>query len=301
MIINALWDDITMCGTTKQVCEVLTALCKALKELIGVELQPSKCNIYAPQFNNREQAKRFIHEGIPTNSFIKQIPIETEGITIAGAPIGTQAYQETFVLEKLQEIRDDAVAIQDLNDWTISFTLMKQSLNQKIMHLLRALGPDIMQTYAKEFDAIIQACFCNLTGIHDLGPIDLTTISEQNLLSEAAKFACAMNQLRDSPKNGGLGITSMQAVAPAAFFAATLRFYAKINNRPAKNGGVDPAQVKGGLSEQFIKTAEHFTTRGAEMIKADEDRKKISQRTTDTTSGRGSVRPTSRCAANYNC
>ena len=67
----------------------------------------------------------------------------------------------------------------------------------------------------------------------------------------------------------------MQTVAPAAFFAATLRFYAKINNRPAKNGSVDPAQVKEGLSEQFIKTAEHFTTRGAEMIKADEDRKKF--------------------------
>jgi hypothetical protein len=102
--------------------------------------------------------------------------------------------------------------------------------NLKIAHLLRHLGPQILD-YAHRFDAIIDQLNDDyydlrlqskaLISLHDI-PADLPS------LSEAQMAQLARVQIRSLPSEGGLDLLPMREVAIPASCAAHLRHFRKL-------------------------------------------------------------------------
>ena len=90
-------------------------------------------------------------------------------------------------------------------------------------------------------------------------------------MSSDARNFCAVHQLRDpvgEGGNGGLGITSVETISCAAFYAATMRgFAADCLGNFRQN--TSPHQTMPYISAMLASALNHFVVNGATLVKND--------------------------------
>ena len=110
------------------------------------------------------------------NNLVKKI--YSNGFEILGCPIGNQNYCELFLKKKLTKIRSLCDYILQLDNYQISYILLKYcALFPKINYLLRNINPNLIQMGIAEFDEIRYSCIKGILGNDSLTDEDLNIIS----------------------------------------------------------------------------------------------------------------------------
>ena len=178
------------------------------------EPQASKCSVasYAP------------------STVLAAFKLQTEGFECLGAPIGTQSFIDSFMQTKLASLHKEFQLLipypypQDFHKF------LWYCCNQKILHLLRLLGPPIVE-HAQQFDNIIDQLASSYFDLRfppnisaSLGDIssDLPSLSEDNMVQ------LARVQLRSLPQDGGLDLLAMRDAVYPAFYAAHCRHFSQL-------------------------------------------------------------------------
>jgi hypothetical protein len=160
---------------------------------------------------------------------------------------------------------------------SIKLLFVRYCCNLKIAHLLRHLGPQILD-YAQRFDAIIDQLNDDY---YDLRLQSQALISLQDIpanlpsLSEAQMAQLARVQIRSLPSDGGLDLLPMREVAIPAFYAAHLRHFRKLLLEGVSGPYLSPLlQVNTSsslFSESFYQAQAAFELRKAVPVKAETD------------------------------
>jgi hypothetical protein len=171
----AEFDDITIGGPKSVVFEVLHHLQQILDSTLWVNLNFSKCAIFAPQLHSVSDRDRTTLLQADLNRYpaLHNIPICTDGIVLLGIPIGDCAYVRTNLATHLATIQDMGPRVLQLcNSYTI-LRIIRFCLNTKITHLLRALPPFLTLDFARDFDRSIMSC---VAGLLNFNPQDESSI-----------------------------------------------------------------------------------------------------------------------------
>ena len=206
LLLNIFYaDDGTLIGSPEAVARAL-ALIEREGPAVGYYIQPSKSRIYWPAMS-REKLQpllsaypSLIVQGSPTGE-IAQGP--DDGITIFGAPLGSDAYVARFLQDKLAAVAEVLENISALPDPRLVYHLQRMTASVcRFTHLARLLPTDSLWRTAVSFDRLQRSTFTQTTGI--------------------CPTPDASIQLLLPARHGGLGLTSLRIVAPLAHAASLL-------------------------------------------------------------------------------
>ena len=143
--------------------------------------------------------------------------------------------------------------------------MLRGCCNNKIMHLLRAVDPEIMHKPADQFDSIILANFADYFKLRLACQKRIADISPVQVLDYPAMAGMAEYQIREHSDTGGLDLKSMAELAVPAFYAATLRHLRTTlpelpPGHAILNAGLSSQQL---FSQSFIHAHTVLITRGA--------------------------------------
>ena len=142
------------------------------------------------------------------------IPLAKEGLKILGCPIGSRAFCSATVEQTVVDIQNDLLLLQDFQALHQRMKLATYCCNTRPSYLLRAMSPGFMEQYTK----LLDKTFDDFTA-H-------TLCFEQDYKDCQYKehYQTALAQSRLGIKQGGMGITSHELVAPVAYFVALREF-----------------------------------------------------------------------------
>jgi hypothetical protein len=147
-------DDFHPIAALKYLGPIFSTLRAILLNCVGVEtnLSKSSLNVFqASTIANPRNGMTLAYEQCP---ILAELPLVTEGFICVGTPVGSLTYIRNFMAERLTELKDE---FQNLLSYPYphDFMLfMRYCCILKIAHLLRHLGPQILD-YAQRFYAII--------------------------------------------------------------------------------------------------------------------------------------------------
>ena len=128
---------------------------------------------------------------------------EKNGIVVLGVPLGTDAFVEAHLQERLQTEQRLLDELPELHDLVSAWCLLSQCAVPRANHTLRTLPPSLSSTYATSHDDALWSTFCKLLGTEGLAVDQL-----------ARDTATLPGRL------GGLGLRSAARAAPAAYWAS---------------------------------------------------------------------------------
>ncbi|MCP4989432.1 MAG: hypothetical protein GY928_26255, partial [Colwellia sp.] len=179
-------DDGTL-GPVEQVRQGWDIVLQEL-ELVGLKVNLGKTEWFAPGGHPPP------HPGMET--------LLPDGFALLGSPIGTPAYCDSFVAERIQKIRRCAQEMDQVKDPQIELALLKFCiLMPKFNFALRSTPPQHIPHSIREFDALVTDTWLRRFGI-SMSPAQAT----QSAL----------------PAPSGLGLYRAVDIAPSAFLANVL-------------------------------------------------------------------------------
>jgi hypothetical protein len=266
-------DDFHLIAALKYLGPIFSTLKTILHECVGVEINLSKSSLNVLQAStiaNPRNALTLTYEQCP---ILAELPLVTEGFICVGTPIGPLPYIRNFMTKRLTELKAE---FQNLLSYPYPHDFMlfvRYCCNLKIAHLLRHLGPQILD-YAERFDAIID----NLNDeYYDLRLQSQALISLYDIpdnlpsLSEAQIAQLATVQIRSLPSDGGIDILPMREVAIPAFYAAHLRHFRKLLQEGVPGPYLRDNDSSSLFSESFFQAQAAFELRKAVPVKAETD------------------------------
>ena len=193
-------------------------VCERKLAMYGHELNKHKCHGWSARSTKPDNFQGEWH---------------TDGVIIAGVPIGPTSLAEACAEAIINETSTSAEKLLDLISygapgrprvWSAGL-LLESCLRPRMDHMARTVPPETLQPVAKKFDEMIQVTHKN---IYQLGEHSLTSSVAQSSLSEA---------------RGGVGLTPLidrldaQFVGAAVLVCSTVRMATKIGfmteSRPA--------------------------------------------------------------------
>ncbi len=152
--ILSIMDDFHLIAALKYLGPIFSTLRTILHECVGVEINLSKSSLNVLQAStiaNPRNAMTLAYEQCP---ILAELPLVTEGFICVGTPLGPLPYIRNFMTKLHTELKAE---FQNLLSYPYPHDFMlfvRYCCNLKIAHLLRHLGPQILD-YAQHFDAII--------------------------------------------------------------------------------------------------------------------------------------------------
>jgi hypothetical protein len=193
--------------------EVRPALISLASKLmsVGLKMRVSKCVAYSPQASLSPLSFPTSEElnSVDENTAIRIVPCD-EGFKLLGAFVGSDA----FILEEHDScVHDFQSALNRLfllqENPQVAFLLLRFCVNQKLFHLLRSAPPRLTRNMASRVDHLVNEALMKLVGIPQVeAPTAGTPIAE---------WPTAFIKCRLPGSYGGLGVSSLSAVAEAAF------------------------------------------------------------------------------------
>ena len=89
-------------------------------------------------------------------------PAEQRGITVLGAPLGTQAYIQASLAATLAKHMPLLQSIPTLHDLQASWLLLLFTASPRCNYLLRLLPPELTRQFAQDHDAAVTTCLAQL-------------------------------------------------------------------------------------------------------------------------------------------
>ena len=199
-------DDGTLIGTPEAIARAL-ALIEREGPSVGYFIKPEKSKVYWPTMSMERLAPllaaypSLLVQGSPTG--VTRSCGEDDGITIFGAPLGSDAYVAKFLRERLDGVREVLGNISELPDPRLAFQLQRTTASVcRFTHLARLLPTPVMSHIAAEFDALQRSSLTGMSGV---------------CLTPGATA-----QLTLPARLGGLGLTSLRLIAPLAHASSLL-------------------------------------------------------------------------------
>ena len=225
--ILAIMDDFHLLGEARFLGPLFRTLSDIFSDCLNVQINLSKSSLnvlQAATIVDPRSALQSIYEA-PGCQSLTDLPVVTAGFVCVGTPVGPLSFIDAFMTTCLRDLDLEFQKLLRYPHPQDFLLLIRYCCNQKILHLLRHLGPQILQ-HSQHFDSLIvkllNAYFALDLPDHEL--VDLQHISDTLPSLQLAHFApLASVQLRGLPCDGGLDLLSMREVALPAFYAAHLR------------------------------------------------------------------------------
>lgn len=197
-VIYAFLDDIYAVVQPERVRAVHDLLARHLEAHARIRLNQGKARIW----NRGGHAPPNIHTlGPDTWVGNREPPPEQQGITVLGAPIGTDAYAQHFLQNTSTSHRPFLEQLPHLQDLQAAWLLLLYTASPRNNYLLRLLPPAQTATFAEQHDLDISRCLTQLLQTDSL-PVDALA---------RAHLALAM---------GGLGLMSASQLSTPAHWAS---------------------------------------------------------------------------------
>ena len=176
-----------------------------------------------------------------THAFFRRAeasPAEERGITVLGAPLGTDAYVQTQLTAVSDRQLRFLQVLPTLPDLQVAWLLLLYCASPRSNYALRMLPPNLTAGFASASDQAVQQCLYSLLNADNSG----------HLPQQAACLA------QIALRHGGLGLRSAQLHAPAVFWASWADALPAVHRR-------DP-ELAAILSQQLAVPGACFPGRG---------------------------------------
>jgi hypothetical protein len=227
-IIQAATDDILIGARAPIACDIATDLISTLEATLNVTVNIQKSAICPFQLHDQHDHGMLdpLLDKYPT---LKPVPICTEGLIYLGAPIGYPNFISKFLDDKIGLLRAQASKVLQLRNAYATMRIIKFSLNQRIMYLLRTVQQEFTRPFAHQFDCSmlhLMGQFLDYHAVLDKTISGLVPSASQapSPMPTELRILLAQHQLRQPPPRGGIGLQSMAEAAGPAFYAATMDF-----------------------------------------------------------------------------
>ena len=131
------------------------------------------------------------------------LPESANGIVVLGAPIGTDAFVEALMDERLRKQQLLVDQLHNLGKLQNEWLLLYFCCAPRATYFLRTGKPSQIRGYAQKHDAMILKAFCRIMGIRE-GSMSLETLQQINL----------------PLRMGGLGLRDNCRILPAAYWSS---------------------------------------------------------------------------------
>jgi hypothetical protein len=171
----------------------------------GLELNFSKCNVLVPE----DQPM------CPPHLLPKGVSVTREGIRLAGAPLGTDAFCRSFVMDKINEIGVKVKEVRKLVSHRygpqVGYALMQKCVSRAAAFLLQVTPPALTIEAAQRLDDVMAEA-----ALHLITPPSMAVPPE----CSAGRMAAARHLLFMPTRLKGVGIGSAVQTAQVAFYAS---------------------------------------------------------------------------------
>ena len=228
--ILSIMDDFHLLGALKYLGPIFSTLSKILDDCVGVKLNLSKSGLNVLQAATIENPRAALQQVYDEYPILAEIPLATDGFNCVGTPVGHSSFIHKFMDERLVNLRNEFQHLLPYPHPHDFLLFVRFCCNLKIMHLLRHLGPQILE-HAQRFDGIILQL---VDDYYDLRLRSAAAISIADIPSNLPSLPTnqmmhlAQVQLRSLATDGGLDIPAMNEVAIPAFYAAHIRHFRQL-------------------------------------------------------------------------
>ena len=230
VIIKAIMDDFHILGLARYLGPLFITLSNILLDCLGLKVNLTKSSLNLLQAASIVNPSTDLLPLLDHCPGLENFPISTEGFVCVGTPIGHPSFIREFMQHKLEDLNTEFQKLLPYPYPHDFLLLVRYCCNQKIMHLLRHLGPQILD-YAEQFDSLIEKLIDSYFDLHlsPSSPLDLSVIpSNLPSLTLDHMAQLARVQLRGLSSDGGLDLLSMRDVAIPAFYAAHMRHFRRL-------------------------------------------------------------------------
>ena len=158
-----------------------------------------------------------IPEGLEEACKVRGLNIRTGSVTHLGAVVGVDdeavSRHAMAKVEACKPLMD--ILLNPHMPAQTAFTLLKQTMANRIGYLLRTQPPGLIRDAAEEFDDMVTTTLCQKHGV-----TPCCSVSSPPTQDEIKKFLLFHHHMHAAQNAGGLGIYSAAANAEAAFYAA---------------------------------------------------------------------------------
>ena len=152
-------DDASLCGYGPVICNT-AAKAETIYAKYGLHLVPKKSVLLMPHHELSDEARALEARGFP---------IVTDGLTLVGCPIGSPAFRQQQLCQKIQEIKPVPAAFKQLSQ-RIGYMILQMSFAHQLTYLLSICEQDdcLIPSAVKDFDHALDATLAALAAV----PID---------------------------------------------------------------------------------------------------------------------------------
>ena len=199
----AFLDDLYIVAAPERVRTLFDAVARRLYEEVRISLNHAKTRVWNAAAVEPPGLDTLAPDGTAWCG-AEASPAEERGITVLGAPLGTDAYVQTQLTAVSDRQLRFLQVLPTLPDLQVAWLLLLYCASPRSNYALRMLPPNLIAGFASASDQAVQQCLYSLLNADNNG----------HLPQQAACLA----QL--ALRHGGLGLRSAQLHAPAAFWAS---------------------------------------------------------------------------------
>ena len=199
----AFLDDLYIVAAPERVRTLFDAVARRLYEEVRIYLNHAKTRVWNAAAVEPPGLDTLAPDGTAWCG-AEASPAEERGITVLGAPLGTDAYVQTQLTAVSDRQLRFLQVLPTLPDLQVAWLLLLYCASPRSNYALRMLPPNLTAGFASASDQAVQQCLYSLLNADNSG----------HLPQQAACLA------QIALRHGGLGLRSAQLHAPAAFWAS---------------------------------------------------------------------------------
>ena len=224
VLILAYADNVFMIGKISDLRGAISDYKLYLAEA-GLRLNPTESEAYVPAWQSvgedeiqpcphitHQDGKQAIHVSDEI-----EIPLNKEGIKVLGCPVGSEAYSEQLLSKAVTKIKNNLAVLREFPELHLRSKLAQYCVNTKITYFLRAKYPDVGSDTLDDLDLAFEDFYAHTLEFPE-------SFRDPNACNECEVYKLALQQIRFDIRDGGLGLTSANCIAPAALYATMLDF-----------------------------------------------------------------------------
>ena len=174
-------------------------------EGLHLHLNPRECVLWVPQWSYLPTPPPIL------NSLRAQYPLSPltyhpQGFPTLGLPLGTPEFSKAFLTTVSNKIASTLPPISSIPDGRIFLQIMRSCVNLRPHFYLRNLPPSLTDVFAKSCDDALMSTVAAYLAF----PIDWR---------DQPPYIRAVAQIRNPPKQGGLGIPATHSLIHSSFLA----------------------------------------------------------------------------------
>ena len=146
-----------------------------------------------------------------------EIPLRREGIKVLSCPVGSKEYSEELLTKSVEKIENSLKVLLDFPERHLRSKLAQFSVNTKITYFLRAKFPKVGTGTLDNLDVAFEDVYAHTLEFPEL-------YREPDSCDDSEAYRRIFKHIYFDIRDGGLGLTSANCIAPAALYATMLDF-----------------------------------------------------------------------------